>query len=141
MRELRSPARPGRDRAHASPVDVPARGDVVAPPAGADWFASAKDYRGQNGKRLEFVCPADGKPATIYGTDVYTDDSSVCTAAVHDGKITTADGGTVTIEIRPGPELVRLDHAERGHEHELRRSGAAASSVVVARSRAAAARA
>jgi hypothetical protein len=51
---------------------------------------------------LEYVCPADGKTATIYGTDVYTDDSSVCTAAVHAGKLTIADGGTVTIEVRPG---------------------------------------
>ena len=55
-------------------------------------------------KRLEYVCPADGKAGTMYGTDVYTDDSSVCTAAVHDGRITAADGGTITVEIRPGQD-------------------------------------
>jgi hypothetical protein len=38
----------------------------------------------------------------VWGTDVYTDDSSVCTAAVHAGLITLAGGGTVTAEIRPG---------------------------------------
>ena len=86
----------------AAPADLPAGPFAVAPPAGVDWAASATTYRGQNGKRLEYICPADGQPATIYGTDVYTDDSSICTAAVHDGKLTTADGGTVTIEIRPG---------------------------------------
>ena len=37
-----------------------------------------------------------------WGEDVYTDDSSVCTAAVHAGVITVVEGGTVTIEIRPG---------------------------------------
>jgi hypothetical protein len=34
--------------------------------------------------------------------DVYTDDSSVCTAGVHAGVITFKDGGPVTIEILAG---------------------------------------
>jgi hypothetical protein len=38
----------------------------------------------------------------VWGSDVYTDDSSICTAAVHAGLISFASGGTVTIEIRPG---------------------------------------
>jgi len=38
----------------------------------------------------------------VWGTDVYTDDSSVCTSAVHAGLITLASGGSVTIEMRPG---------------------------------------
>jgi hypothetical protein len=39
---------------------------------------------------------------TVWGTDTYTDDSSVCTAAVHAGLITLASGGPVTFEMRPG---------------------------------------
>jgi hypothetical protein len=35
---------------------------------------------------------------------VYTDDSSVCTAAVHAGAITFEQGGTIRIEIAPGEE-------------------------------------
>jgi hypothetical protein len=35
---------------------------------------------------------------------VYTDDSSVCTAAVHAGAITVEDGGEVTIEITAGED-------------------------------------
>jgi polar amino acid transport system substrate-binding protein len=35
---------------------------------------------------------------------VYTSDSSVCTAAVHVGLITLVQGGTATIEIRPGQD-------------------------------------
>ena len=41
----------------------------------------------------------------IWGTDVYTDDSSVCTAGVHKGVITLEDGGTVTIIMRPGLDI------------------------------------
>ena len=38
----------------------------------------------------------------VWGTDVYTNDSRICVAAVHAGKITVAVGGRVTLEILPG---------------------------------------
>jgi hypothetical protein len=38
----------------------------------------------------------------VWGTDTYTADSSICTAALHAGKITRDRGGIVTIELRPG---------------------------------------
>ena len=38
----------------------------------------------------------------LWGTNVYTDDSSVCTAAAQVGVITPAAGGNVTIELRAG---------------------------------------
>ncbi len=66
------------------------------------WDADATQYRGRDYQRFVYGCPASGGPQTVWGTDVYTDDSSVCTAAVHTGVITFASGGTVTIEIRPG---------------------------------------
>jgi hypothetical protein len=67
------------------------------------WGAEALQYRGKNGSRYDYVCPSHGRADfVIWGTDVYTDDSSVCTAAVHTGKISLASGGIVTIEIRPG---------------------------------------
>jgi hypothetical protein len=69
---------------------------------GNDWSATAKDYRGQNGVRYAYACPANGTPGTPWGTDLYTDDSSVCSAAVHSGLITPTQGGNVIIEIRPG---------------------------------------
>jgi len=74
------------------------------PPEGTmTWFDSALDYRGQDGTLLDFTCPAlgDGDFGGIWGTEVYTDDSSICAAAVHTGVI-GFDGGTVTIEILPG---------------------------------------
>jgi hypothetical protein len=66
-----------------------------------DWYSSATEHRGQDGIRFDYDCPA-GSPGSIWGTDLYTDDSSVCTAAVHVGLITADTGGRVTIEIRPG---------------------------------------
>jgi hypothetical protein len=48
----------------------------------------------------------NGTPNSVTGTDIYTDDSTICTAAVHSGLITFASGGTVTVEVRrPGITL------------------------------------
>jgi hypothetical protein len=67
------------------------------------WSTDATSLRGRNGQRFSFSCPAGGSiSGRIWGTDVYTDDSSICTAAVHAGIISAARGGTVAIEIRPG---------------------------------------
>lgn len=69
---------------------------------GGSWTASAGSYRGQNGSKYLYVCPGGGLIGTVYGTNTYTDDSSVCTAAVQVGLITAKDGGRVTIVIKPG---------------------------------------
>lgn len=67
-----------------------------------DWYKSAVEYRGKNYQRFTFICPkVDYIGHRLYGTDVYTDDCSICAAGVHTGAI-TYEGGTVTIEIRPG---------------------------------------
>lgn len=57
-----------------------------------------------DGEQFEYACPVGGTLRFVWGTDVYTDDSSVCTAGVHVGVITLEEGGTVTIEIRPGQD-------------------------------------
>jgi len=66
------------------------------------WGTNAVIYRDRVGQRFSFTCPAGGDLGTVWGTDIYTDDSSICTAAAHVGIITRATGGTVTIETRPG---------------------------------------
>jgi hypothetical protein len=71
-------------------------------PVANDWTATAATLRGSNGQRFVFECPSYGVVSSLWGTDTYTDDSSVCTAALFEGRITLAGGGTVTIEIRPG---------------------------------------
>lgn len=70
-----------------------------------DWQTSPLDLdlRGMNGARYAFRCPRGRPGATrVVGNGPYTDDSSICSAAVHAGAIGAKDGGDVTIEIRPG---------------------------------------
>jgi LCCL domain len=66
------------------------------------WNSSATMVPFEVGRTIKFKCPADGKESAVWGTDTYTLDSSVCTAAVHAGKIKLETGGPVTIEMRPG---------------------------------------
>jgi hypothetical protein len=52
-----------------------------------------------------FECPALGAATpqpTVWGTNVYTDDSPICWAGMHAGRITRAQGGDVFVEIQPG---------------------------------------
>jgi LCCL domain len=67
-----------------------------------DWSYSPQDHRGSVGQRYAYLCPPNGTLGRVWGTDVYTDDSSLCTAAVHAGLITLAGGGSVIIEIVAG---------------------------------------
>jgi hypothetical protein len=40
----------------------------------------------------------------VWGTDVYTDDSSLCRAALHAGSV-TSEGGTITVTRAEGRQL------------------------------------
>ena len=66
------------------------------------WQLTASDHRGEVDTQYDYECPASGLLYSVWGTEIYTDDSSVCSAAVHAGLITIEDGGTVTIEMRAG---------------------------------------
>ena len=63
------------------------------------WIVDAQEHRAEIGKTFEYDCPAGGEADRIWGVETYTDDSSVCTAAVHVGLITFAKGGKVEIEM------------------------------------------
>jgi hypothetical protein len=73
-----------------------------APPAGWAWHDSPGAHRDAIGQTFDYVCPAGGGFGYLSGTDVYTDDSSVCTAAVHTGWLSREVGGMVRIMVRPG---------------------------------------
>ena len=67
--------------------------------------AKAQDLSGDPGATHTVTCPSgcgDHNPA--WGTDIYSDDSSICTAAIHAGLITPAGGGQVSVQIRPGQD-------------------------------------
>lgn len=60
------------------------------------------------GKTYEFYCqPAtkDLRHAPIWGTNVYTVNSGICSTAVHSGAIAAAKGGIVTLELLEGREF------------------------------------
>jgi hypothetical protein len=78
------------------------REEVTTNPGGNSWSATAVEYRGRNGERFRFSCPADGTIGRVWGSDIYTDDSSVCSAAVHAGRISAFSGGAAVIIIRAG---------------------------------------
>ena len=68
------------------------------------WSQNAVAHRGQNGKTYALSCTSHGKAAAVWGTSIYTDDSSICSAAVQSGLISLAKGGTVTYQIAPGQD-------------------------------------
>lgn len=67
------------------------------------WHWHAMMMRGDGSTSFDFECPPNGTLSTsVWGTMIYTDDSSICTAAVHAGLITVERGGTVRVYIHPG---------------------------------------
>ena len=101
---------PTRASASAAPAPTPTGTNVIpftipSPTepdrsAFARWQAEATGYRGLIDRQFIFLCPPNGTFGPIWGTDIYTDDSSVCTAATHQGLITREKGGTVMIVMR-----------------------------------------
>ncbi|HAP42693.1 MAG TPA: hypothetical protein DD477_03650 [Spirochaetaceae bacterium] len=49
-----------------------------------------------------YLEPTKGRPTAIWGSEIYTSDSSIGWAAVHDGYLNPAEGGVVVVEILPG---------------------------------------
>jgi hypothetical protein len=94
--------------ASVAPPSLPATttptGLSTADACGTDWVTSAGECGGEVGDQFLFQCPPGGREVPIWGTDTYTSDSGVCTAAVHAGRIDFAAGGSVVIEIRPGQD-------------------------------------
>jgi hypothetical protein len=70
------------------------------------WRRTATEFRDQIGEQFVFECPPGGTAGSIWGSTEtgYTDDSSVCTAAVHAGVITLTRGGDVLIQMVEGAD-------------------------------------
>ena len=106
QRATSSPAASVEATPQASPAatseDEDNSSDEVTP---IGWETTAGGFKGEPGKTYRFECPAGGTAHGVYGSDIYTDYSSICTAAVHKGLITRENGGEVTIEYRPGREI------------------------------------
>jgi hypothetical protein len=67
------------------------------------WDQRLFDLDVKQGDMVTVTCPAGGTlDPMVYGTSVYSEKSSICVAAVHAGKITPKEGGTVTLEVIDG---------------------------------------
>lgn len=65
------------------------------------WKYVPKEFEGP----VELVCPpGDAMTGLVWGTDVYTTESSICVAAVHVGAINAKEGGPVAVARAPGQE-------------------------------------
>jgi hypothetical protein len=64
-----------------------------------DWYTQPRQVKAPVGARVRFECSAGGTGGNVWGTDIYTDDSSICEAAVHAGLIKRANGGVVHFEM------------------------------------------
>jgi len=80
--------------------------DPVAPPPPPveetrviGWNVTASNMAGEPGTMIKVVCEPNGRAGSIWGTLVYTDDSSICTAAAHAGLIGVVAGGEVSFTI------------------------------------------
>lgn len=74
---------------------------VDAQPREIGQCGIATDYR-WSGVVLSCACPpGSASGPAVWGTDIYTDDSPICRAAVHRGVI-GKNGGRVTVQLLPG---------------------------------------
>jgi len=74
--------------------------DATKTPRFHDWYTST--YKMKAGDKVTIWCPPNGKLRTVYGSGTYSGSSSICSAAVHAGKITAAKGGAVKIKVSAG---------------------------------------
>jgi hypothetical protein len=93
------------DGGHTSSSSPAAPPTTTAAGKPTTWEATANSLNGKDGETLTLTCSPGGAAHSVWGSDIYTSDSSICTAAVHSGLITYQQGGTVTIELRPGRDL------------------------------------
>ena len=97
-----SPAAGGAGSATEVKAVLPGSGQVSV----VGWRDNLRALHGfQYGPACLFKCPPLADPAQAgqaWGTDIYTADSAMCTAAVHAGKASFAAGGTFTITAIPG---------------------------------------
>lgn len=63
---------------------------------------SAQSLVGVTGDTFEVVCPVGCAEGRVWGTEIYSDDSSICRAAIHAGALDADGGGTVLVTLHEG---------------------------------------
>jgi hypothetical protein len=67
-----------------------------------DAPASLTEYRDRVGQAFTFRVTGDPNAGTVWGRDIYTDDSPLAAAAVHAGVLKAGETGPVKVTILPG---------------------------------------
>jgi hypothetical protein len=78
-------------------------GFARAPLTGLPDPGTLTNQRGEAGKSFFFEVTG-ANTGSVWGTDVYTDDSALATAAVHAGVLTVGQKGVVKVTILPGQD-------------------------------------
>jgi hypothetical protein len=86
------------DPFHPPPPDGKGGPTRPGPPL-IQWNRDARLEHKNLGQKPSFRCPPNGKIDAIFGTEIYTYGSSICSAAVHAGLFSAVTGGDVTIKI------------------------------------------
>jgi len=74
-------------------------------PGQIDWITTLERVPEDFHAPLTLLCPPKGHADTsVWGTDVYTNASGICAAAVHAGVIMLDAGGRVTVTLMPKQE-------------------------------------
>ncbi|OKH14158.1 LCCL domain-containing protein [[Limnothrix rosea] IAM M-220] len=86
---------PTESFAHHKPDISVARNSTI------NWDTAPNDFnlRGKSGQYFSFNCPPGNADQPVWGTDIYTDGSSICAAAVHAGHLDAQSGGNITLEL------------------------------------------
>jgi len=80
------------------PADLSMEASAPAPNPG-----TAASLRGLNGQSFDFLVTGRASGAgAIWGTDIYSDDSPIATAAVHAGVLANGEAGIVRLTVAPG---------------------------------------
>jgi hypothetical protein len=70
-----------------------------------NWDETAFRLQGKLDQDFTYNCESNGTVGSVWGTDLYSLGSSICSAAVHAGIINAKEGGKVQIRIRPGQDF------------------------------------
>jgi hypothetical protein len=65
------------------------------------WTSTLAGF-GPNGAKYTRTCPRNGRVSVVVGDSIYSSKSSICSAAVHVGAISAAQGGTIVFQIKVG---------------------------------------
>jgi hypothetical protein len=100
--------------------------DRTGAPGRIDWSTTGLNIPGTFTAPILVECPGGGAMTSqIFGSGVYNEDSSICTAAVHVGLITRANGGNFFVTRDTG--LKNYDAVERNGVKSTAWSGGTAS--------------